>query len=110
MVFEDRPSVALALEVLRDLGCVDLVDRPLAEERHEVAAQMSAVVLDRGALALHHVLQVIYIGAAGLLQCAPGGCGHDDVALDPLAQLLLGLGARESVRGRPGCAWGRSCA
>ena len=60
-----------------------------------MTAQMSAVILDCGALALHHVLQVIDVGAAGLLQCAPGGCGHDDIALDPLAQLLLGLGARE---------------
>jgi hypothetical protein len=67
---------------------------------------MSAIVLDRGALALHHVLQVIDVDAAGLLQCAPGGCGHDDVALDPLAQLLLGLGARESVRGARGALGG----
>ena len=59
---------------------------------------MSAIVLDRGALALHHVLQVIYIGVPGLLQGAPGCSGHDHVALDPLAQLLLSLGACEPIR------------
>src|SRR5271154_6194011 len=71
-----------------------------------MTAQMSAVILDRGALALHHVLQMIDVGAAGLLQCAPGGCGHDDIALDALAQLLLGLRAREAVRGAPGAPGG----
>ncbi len=83
---------------MRDLRGVDPVDGPVAEERHEVTAQMSAVVLDRGALALHHVLQVIDIGVAGLLQGAPGCSGHDHVALDPLAQLLLSLSACEPIR------------
>lgn len=35
---------ALALEVLRDLSRPDLVDWTLAEERHEVAAQVSAAL------------------------------------------------------------------
>src|SRR5665213_2001866 len=63
-----------------------------------MTAQVSAVILDRGALALHNVLEVVDVGAAGLLQRAPGGARHDHVALDALAQLLLRLGAREPVR------------
>ena len=55
---------------------VDLVDRPLAEE----------------------LLQVIDVGAASLLNGSPGRDGNDHVALDPLAQLLLSLRAREPVR------------
>jgi hypothetical protein len=75
----------LALEVLRDLCRSDLVDRSLPEERHEVAAQVPAVVLDRGALALHHMLQVIDVGAPRLPQRAPRGARHDHVPLNPLA-------------------------
>jgi hypothetical protein len=90
--------LALALEVSRDARRVDLVDRPLAEERHEMPAQVPAVVLDRGVLALHDVLQVIDVGAAGLLDGSPGRSGNDHVALDPLAQLLLSLRTCQPVR------------
>ena len=49
------------------------------------------------------MLQMIDIGAPGLPQCASRGGGHDHVAVDPLAQLLLGLGTGEPVR-CAGCA------
>jgi hypothetical protein len=102
-VFEDSPSLRLRLRYCATLCRPDLVDWTLAEERHEVAAQVSAVVLDSGALALHHMLQMIDISVPGLPQRASRGCGHDHVALDPLAQLLLGLGTSEPIR-RAGCA------
>ena len=50
--FRGQALLALALEVPRNVRRVDLVDRPLAEERHEMPAQVPSVVLDRGVLAL----------------------------------------------------------
>jgi hypothetical protein len=67
-----------------------------------VLAQAAAVVLERRALALHDVLQVVEVGVARLGDRAPLGAGHDDLGGDAAAQFRLGLRAREPA----GCAGG----
>jgi hypothetical protein len=67
-----RESVAfLGQQVALHAGAIDLVQRPAAKERREVLAQVAAVVGDRRALALHHVLEMVDVGRAGLLHGPP---------------------------------------
>jgi hypothetical protein len=58
---------------------------------------------DRGALALHDVLEVVDVGGARLIDRPARGAGHDDVSRHAAAQLRLGLGARQAV-GETGAA------
>jgi hypothetical protein len=89
------------VRVRLDLGRVDAVHRAVAEEGREVAAQVAAVVGDRGALALHHVLQTGDVRLPRLADRPPLAVGDDGGRVDPPAQLALGLGACEPV-GVPG--------
>jgi hypothetical protein len=95
----------LDLEVGLDVGAVDLVQRPAAEERRHVPAQVPAVVLQRRALALHDVLEVLEVELARLGHRVPLRAGDDRLRRDPMAQLGLGLRAGQPVR-RAGPALG----
>ena len=95
-----RQSAALLREqIARDSRGVDLLPRALAEVRRPVLAQVAAVVGDRRALALHHVLEVVDVGRAGLLDRPALGAGDDLLCLHAPAQLALGLHARQPVGG-----------
>ena len=91
-----EPIVALSLQVSGDEALVDSVERTVAEERLEMAAQVSAVVLDRGALALHHMLEVVDVLLPRLDDGPSLPAGHDHgVRVDAPAQLALGLHVAE---------------
>jgi hypothetical protein len=94
---------ALALlgqQVVRDEGAVDLVHWPCVEERDEVAAQAAAVVVDRRALALHDVLEVLDVERAGLLDRLARRAGQHDLGAHQPAQLGLGLRPCQTITGR----------
>jgi len=91
-------SVALLGEqVALDAGAVDLVERPAAEERREVLAQVATVVGDRRALTLHDALEVVDVRGAGLLDGAAGGAADDGRVRHQPPQLGLRLRARQAV-------------
>ncbi len=91
-------AIALDPQVGADLPLVDAVQRPVAEERLEVAAQVAAVVLDRRPFALHHILEVIDVGGTGRGDPPPLSSGNQGgVLVDPPAQLALGLYPREPL-------------
>ena len=79
----------------------DLVDRSGPEERDEVAAYVDAVVDDRRALALHHVLEVVDVRSRRLLQRATRADGQRLDDAHPLAQLASAI-ARVSPSARDG--------
>jgi hypothetical protein len=93
-----QAACALVLEIGGDHGRVDPVDRRFPEEPLEVSAQVAAIVLDRRALAVHHVLQVIDVERASVGECLTVGGGEHEVVVDPLAKLALGLNPRQTAR------------
>jgi len=93
-----EPVGALSLQVAGDPRFIYPIERPVAKEGLEMTAYIAAVVLDRRALSLHHVLQVVDVQVAGLGDGASlAGRAHDGVLLHAPAHLALGLGAREPI-------------
>jgi hypothetical protein len=112
VVLDRLARQALALlgqQVGGNPGGVDLLQRLLAEERAEVLAQVAAVVRERRALALHHVLEMIDVGPPGLIDRPPLRARDDAFGLHPSAQFAFGLSTRQPV-GRARLALGAELA
>jgi hypothetical protein len=81
MILDGLRGVAvgeLPPQVRRDMVRVDPVDPALAEERREVTVEITAVVLDRGSLALHHRLEMVDVVLSRLPNRPPLlARGHD---------------------------------
>jgi hypothetical protein len=88
---------ALGMEVGLDLGGVDAIHRPVTEGRRQMAAQVPAVVGDRRALALHHVLEVGDVSVARLADRPPLALCDHERRVEATPQFALGLGARQPV-------------
>jgi hypothetical protein len=94
----DSPRLRLRLKVGGDEALVDAVERPLAEERRDVAGHVAAVVLDRRALALHDVFEVVDVFRTGLGDRPLLPARHDDgVGIHAPSQFALGLHAGQAV-------------
>ena len=75
-------TAALASQILSYPDGVYPIDRAVAEERHEMPGQIATVVLDRRALALHDVLEMVDVGVRGLLEGPSFRAWSHDLALD----------------------------
>lgn len=81
-----------------DVVGLNAVETALAEVRHEVAAQVAAVVLDRRALALLDRGEVLDVARARLREGLPLRPADDDgTLLHAAPQLGFGLGARQAL-------------
>jgi hypothetical protein len=87
---------ALLLEVGGDPRWVDAIDWRLPEEALEMTPQIAPIVLDRRALAIHHVLEMVDVERASIGEGLTFGSGEDEVVVDPPAQLALRLDPRQA--------------
>jgi hypothetical protein len=103
---DGETGAALRTDVGGDVVRGELGDLGAAEERAEMAAEDDPVVLNRGGLALHHLVEVPEIASADLLECEPLSARRHVRLRHQLAQASLGLrprqpGSRAGLAARP---------